>query len=403
MNQTQATRNTTTEAYDETLAPRIIEAWKILDQYEGRLYDIHQSHGEDSEAWEAMNEKVEGLAFTFDDLVDNAYQSGHMEAVLADVENLASDETAHLLDPNDFYSLKEKMADAHGNFGVPGALKDGTLCDIRTVCFGIPLTGIKENMVEIIGSNEFAALACKTGFAPQKSNILIAGLLTASDAMVLAHDPKRVWELVKSFQKNNGTAIDDEIVPNLMMARKASHRPDQVQIGGYVAVMMGLAISSEEEDGEFQAVDFPDEETVENWMHAIADFHVKHPDIGVLIDPPCSLGDAARSAIASQLTQSLLIERGMEDGNGDIPSISRIGILIASEEGPIGLMARFEDDTEVLIENALGEDFIPFVVSLADAFERPTALIIDGDMQHWDALLLQDDDLGGAPPRSKMH
>lgn len=401
MKQSQDMGSELGEAYDDTLAPRIIEAWKMLDQYEGRLYEIHETHGEESEAWEAMNEKVSGFAFTFDDLVDDAFKSGHMDRTISQIEELASGHRAYLLDPDEFYSLKEKMADAHGNFGVDGALPDGSKCDIRTVCFGIPLTGIKENMMELIGNNEFAALPRKTGFAPQKSNILIAGLLTASDAMVLAHDPKRVWDLVKSFQARDGAAIDDSVVPNLMMARKASHHPNQVQIGGYVAVMMGLAISDSEEDGEFQAVDFPDEETVENWIESLTEFHNKYPDLGVLIDTPSSLGDAARSAIASQLTQSLLIERGMEDEGGDIPSIARIGIVLGSDEGPINILAQFEDGTEVVLEGALGPDFIPFVLSLAEAFEHPAALIIDGDVEEWDALL--SDDHESIPPRSKMH
>lgn len=385
----------------------IIQAWRRMEELDQRSIEAAEAVGLDSPEIEKLQVQWSKAAFRFEGLLARAYDNGAFKHTISSVKYQMQSERIE-----DLMRLLEDMARFHKDPEYLLRTTQGEEVIARIAIYGVPAVGEREHMKEMAADSKFAALQRATGFAPEQSNVMSFGVLTAADALMLAHDPLKMWDLardlfaVQARALVGGSRIEGLMQKSVDGADIASR--DETTVGGYVILMAVFA----EGDEPIEAVDGPEESTIEAWLEASQDYRDGQPELGGYADMPCELADAARTAVALQMMQTIQIAHVMENPDMDADSPKDAAFIYNDDKDRLDLVARFEIGSQVRIPDALPVEMLPFLPDIAEAMEIPTSLTTDADLGEWHALLDgaeneesldSESELVPRPPRARMH
>jgi hypothetical protein len=336
-------------------AARIIQAWELREAAE-RAVDAIECDDLSNLSPEAkrLDDIYVERAVKFDELIIRAWNSGNFQRTIAAVKDINwQSMNAGRTTPNSLIKMMDDTSNAHHNRWLEGEDDLKNKAPVRSVVFGIPVSGTLDGALEL-SQSELTGFLRKTGWAPTLSNVACLGALTASNAIALSQDPLSVWELSDSVLKTKSSTVGGERVHGLMRLSTGNEKrnadPGVVMTGGYVLLMTALSVGEQ----EFAAIDFPDDPEMmeQRWGDVCAPL-IKNMGNIASIDTPCSLDVAGRTAFSLQLLLTLGLARAAEPGSEESPRCIEVAFLLKAPSEPIDMIGIFDDGTQIRISNAL--------------------------------------------------
>lgn len=390
------------------LSGKLMRMWEAIEQTKLVLDEQVETHGPNGPTHDRLLGKWATQMADFDDHVEKVHSRRQLRQVSAMVES-----NGHKMQHGSALRMLRQMGEALNGpiqtFSLPHAPSSPEL-HLKTIVFGVPLFGTREQAMETAANGEFVSLLRKSGWLPEQSNVVCLGALTSGDALTFAIQPHSMWRLIDFIENTrfSPNMLDDIPVKIPFFQRQntaAKSESTPLYVGGHVLLMAAACQTNAADDVPLLPLEGATEEQAMAWQTCVADYDLTHtqaPGFG----PPDILGVAAISAMALNIHSSLLIARTMENREQDTTQVAAIAFVIPDSNGPIDVIARFEDGTTVKTSPISAEIFL-ILDELAEALILPVDFIGVSEVDAWlnqPAEPLEHDNVIAFPVRSpKLH
>jgi hypothetical protein len=390
-------RRKTSRLAPEPYAAQIIDAWKAHKLVEEGMADI--DFNQLSPELEQLRERYVDSAARFDTLIERAWESGRFGRTMACIAELAG---KHIqtgqISTRFFLEMMDGMSNAHQSRVHWGKDTNQHTATLRTVVFGIPLSGSLEGVLDL-SEPDVAEMVRSTGWAPTEANVACLGVMTASDAMALSQDPAVIWGMCDALHKTQGSSIGGVHIPGLKqqageIAPDPDPDPDVIMTGGYVLLMSVFCGGQE----ECAAVDFPDDpDNMETKWEKACSGLLKNIEGVAYIGVPQSLDEAGREAIVQQLMLTMGLARAQETEEGDDAACVEVAFVVNAIEEKIDMVGHFSDGSQTRVPGALQHEAILLLDDIVRRLSREgvVSVVMAGGPLPWqtDEFLELDEDM----------
>lgn len=375
----KAARKKVLGAVHDPFAVRLLDAWQAVEASRSRLDAWETANGASgadpasNAEWLALATRVTEKEARFDGLTATAIGAKNFHGTLSSLQHLVTKRGATPPTHQSLINMRRMMGAARMNQQILLETELGPLA-ARTALVGVPAFGTPTEVARLAADLSFEALVQNAGGDPDACSVGVLGAMRIADAVALSLDPLLQWRLTDYLERRHCALTDGarHQVPGNFSYLPLSETPEDAQVPGAYVILTGVFTvgRTPEDDCLIPALGGLNAAQHAAWEAASAQLG------GAVVGLPCSVADAASSAIGLQLLQALA-------GEGDGASRIAVRAAFIQEGGEVRLLGQFADGSIAecpgLDANALfllGDvaRHFPIPVDLIDADQRESWL-----------------------------